>query len=181
MVKSGDVVKAGQLLISGIIPAELGGGFVRAEGAVVGRVKDEFSVTVAREEIERTYSQEKLLSLSLEIFGFSLNIFKSYSISDKECVIIEDTENLTVFGSVKLPVKIKKVYQREYCEKERAYNDSELVKIAMYRLNQLRIIGIADAELLKATTSGDFTDNGYNASVEVLILKKIGEERIISY
>ena len=44
MVKVGDVVKKGDLLISGVLPLELGGGFCTAQGEVKGRVADRVEV-----------------------------------------------------------------------------------------------------------------------------------------
>lgn len=180
MVKAGDVVRQGQLLISGVIPTDLGGGFVHAEGSILGRVKEKFSVTVAREESKRVYSEEKLSALSVKIFGFSLNIFKIYGNSDNQCVIIEDKESPTVLGSFKLPLEITKIYKSDYTYEVVRYDDSELVRIAAYRLSQLKAVGLSDAELLKISSSGAFGDNGYTASAEVTVLKSIGEERIIS-
>jgi len=180
MVKAGDVVRRGQLLISGVIPAELGGGFVRAEGEIVGRVNEKFSVTVSREEAKRVYSNEKLSELSIKIFGFSLNIFKIYGNSDNQCVIIEDKESPTVLGRFKLPLEITKIYKSDYTYETVRYDDSELVRIAAYRLSQLKAVGLSDAELLKISSSGAFCDNGYTASAEVTVLKDIGEERMIS-
>ena len=74
VVKAGDTVRRGDLLISGVIPAELGGGFVAAEGEVVGRMREEISVSVRRTEEKIVYERAQISEIRLKIFSFLINI-----------------------------------------------------------------------------------------------------------
>ena len=179
-VKAGDTVKAGQLLISGVIPAELGGGFVRAEGEILGSFSEEISVEVPRRESFKSYGEEKLLSVRVKIFKFSINIFKNYRKSNNDCVIIEDVKECTVLGKYRLPFGIYKTYSADVAVNERTYSDKELLTVASSRLAKLRIMKLSDSELIKIRTYGEFTDGGYRMASTVSQLKDVGEERFIS-
>ncbi len=174
-VKAGDSVKKGQLLISGIIPGELGGGFVRAEGEILGRVSEDISVFVPSTEDVITYGNEELSESHLKIFGFSINIFKSYGKKYETCAIIEEKEECVLFGC-RLPIGIYRTYKQEIQSETEQRSDDELVKIAAYRLIQLRAIKLSDAELLRMNTYGEFKDGGYEMHSFVTVLKNIGEE-----
>ena len=71
-------VKAGDILISGIIPDELGGGFVRAAGEVSGRAIRTVSTTLPRSATVNVGSVPQWERCDLYIFNFSINIFKKY-------------------------------------------------------------------------------------------------------
>ena len=96
-VKVGDTVKKGDLLISGIIPSEIGGGFCYAEGIVVGRVSDCIEVCISDKKEEKVYDSRRLKSLSLNIFNFSANIFNRYGNYGAECDIIEQRDTYEIF------------------------------------------------------------------------------------
>ncbi len=176
MVKAGDTVRQGQLLISGIIPAELGGGAVRAEGEIVGRVRRDITVSVPRCEVRDEYADERLYEMSVKIFNFSVNIFKSYGKTDSSCAIIEDTEECVIFGRYRLPLEIRKIYVQEQTKAEHTYTDSELVSIASVRLSKLRLAVLAEAEVLRIGTYGEFTDDGYRMSSGITALYDVGKE-----
>ncbi len=175
-VKAGDTVKCGQLLISGIIPSELGGGFVRAEGEILGRVSEDISVFVPKEENVVTKAGEKLTNVSVKIFGFSVNIFKSYGKNTQMCAIIEEREEFVLFGC-RLPIGIYRTYAEETYEETVKRSEDEIVKIASYRLSKLSALKLSNAELLKMRTCGEFKDGGYEMYSSVTVLRSIGKER----
>ena len=88
VVKAGDTVKKGDVLISGIISTETGGGFCYAEGTVIARVSDTVSVVSGKSRFEKVYEEEKKHSFSIKFFGKTINIFKSYRNFSKEYDII---------------------------------------------------------------------------------------------
>ena len=181
MVKPGEAVKKGQLLISGVIPADLGGGFIRADGDVCGTVNEELSVLVERKEQKKLYKQEELLKVDVKIFGFSINIFKRYGNSTDSCVIIEDTNECMIMGQYRLPIEIKKTYARKSYFQIFDYSDKELVSIASERLSMLREIKLSSSELVKIRNYGAFTDDGYKMTSIVTVLRDIGEEKFFAH
>ena len=60
MVKPGDVVKKGDILVAGVMPSESGGGFCYADASVIGRVSDTVSVQIDRKTEKITQNNKKL-------------------------------------------------------------------------------------------------------------------------
>lgn len=179
-VKAGDTVKAGDLLISGVLPSEAGGGFVAAEGSVLGRVSDEISVEVPKTESKTVFSEEKLRHACLKIFNFKINIFKRYGKTDNSCAIIEDVKEYALLGEYRIPISIERVYVAEKRQTEQNYTDSELSAMAASRLAALRAMVLGDSELVKIRTVGEYTDSGYKMTSYVTVLTEVGESRVIA-
>ena len=175
-VSVGDAVSRGDLLISGVIPDSLGGGFCHAEGVVRGRITRELSSTVDRNEMVRESGNPELSELSLQIFDFSINIFKKYGKVEDSCDIIKDVEDFVVFGSYKLPLSLVKKYTVGYNELTADYKDDELVKIATARLMSLIRTEMYSADVVAIRTEGEFTDTGYTAVSRLTVIVDAADE-----
>ena len=134
----------------------MGGGFVRAEGTVLGRVGDNISVEVPRMEFKLISGDDELFETYVNFFDFSIKIFKKYRNMDFDCVIIEDVKECVLFGC-RLPISIKRIYGQPISEMAVVRNDGELVQIAHSRLSKLRAVVLSDSQLLKMRTYGEFT------------------------
>lgn len=175
-VKVGDTVKAGDLLISGVLP---GGGFVAADGSVRGRISDEISVEVPRNENKTVFGKEKLQSATLKIFNFEINIFKRYGKIGTGCAIIEDVKEYTLLGKYRIPITLHRNYVTEKREEACVYTDFELSAIASSRLTALRTMALGSSELIRMRTFGEYTDSGYKMTSFVTVLEDVGEVREI--
>ncbi len=178
LVKAGDVVKRGDVLISGVIPKELGGGFCRAQGEVVGRVSERYTVNVSESVTEKHYFPDISSETYYKILGFSINILKNSRNSPQMCDIIENKSYITLFGK-RLPIEkcITATLPYELVEKKRTAD--ELLSLARAELNLLLSEMLCDSELLKIRTDGEYTDDGYSMYSDVIILNNIGTEREI--
>lgn len=179
-VKAGDTVKRGDLLISGIIPNELGGGFVKADGDVFGKLNEKQSVFVNRTEDLKAYTEESVNSLTIKIFGFSINIFKKYSNSSKECVIIDEVRKAVLPNEVILPIEINRRLVLNYKYKTVTYTDDELIALASARLAEKRAVSLSDAELLSIKTGGCFSNDGYTLTSDMSVLRNVAVQHSFS-
>ena len=175
VVKVGDVVKKGDLLISGVLPAELGGGFCKADGVVIGRVSDSVTVSVNSEHIEKSVKKEEIISLNFKIFKFNANIFKKYGNSAEECDIIKEIKTFSFFGKCILPFEILSVYALEYEEEQKIYTPSELVSVAKARLDSATVSKLAGKDLIKIKTTGEFIDGGYRMVNDIVFLANVAQ------
>lgn len=175
VVKAGDTVRKGDLLVIGALPPESGGGFCNAEATVIGRINDHISVDVARNYEKKTDLNKKLYSCTVNFFKISLNIFKRYGNLTNECVIIENEIKYSLFDRCALPLSVSTSYIMEYASDEVFYTDEELVKIACDRLMALTASRLEGADLLKIKTAGDFTDEGYSISSDIVFLCEVSE------
>ena len=175
VVKQGDTVRRGDLLISGALPEEAGGGFCFAEGTVTGRRSDTVSVAVEREYEKKSEKSKKIASLAIKIFNFSANIFKNYGNSGDECDIIKEIKTFSLFGKAPLPLCISVEYAVEYSSERCEYTDAELVSVASARLSVLTETALSSSDLLKIRTHGTFTDTGYVMSNDLVYTTEVGE------
>ena len=179
-VKKGDTVRCGQLLISGVIPDALGGGFVNAEGEIFGIISEKIELTVPSSESKIEYSEGELSEISIKIFKFSLKFFKKYRKNGESCVIIEDKKVGTLFGKYRIPFEIRKTYVERKSVKIETYTEKQIVNIAADRQNEFIRRHLYDCDVLKMQTAGSFTDIGYTLTTHVTVLRSIGEEREFS-
>lgn len=175
LVKPGDVVKKGDLLILGVLPAESGSGFTYASGSVVGRISDTVTVEVPREYERKERTGERLCERKLNIFNFSINIFKLYGNSYKGCDIIEDVKVFSLLGEKKLPFSVSSKYIANYDSTVASYTDEQLTRVAASRLGAACALRLAECDLVKIKTYGRFTDDGYTMSSHVVFLKEVGK------
>lgn len=174
MVKAGDTVKKGDLLISGVIPEDLGGGFCYAEGVIVGRVSDSVEVTVQGVKEEKIKTGRKLSRMSVKILGFSINIFKSYRNYDKKCDIIEEKKNFSLFGR-DIPVIVNKTYNVEYRLEKIRLTQDEIIDAALNKMTDAINGRLKDASLIRISTSGNFQDSAYTMRTDMVYSRQIGE------
>lgn len=167
MVKKGESVRAGEVLISGVIPTELGGGFCYAAGEVIGRYSEEISVSVAGTVSEKVYSEPILSRTSINFFGKNINIFEKYGHSEVECDIIEKTEHVTV--GKRLPISVCKTYIQPYETESRNLSDDEIISLASEKLRQELLLFLNDKEAKRMITSGKFSESGYEMVCKMVV------------
>jgi similar to stage IV sporulation protein len=174
LVKPGDVVKRGQILISGVIPGELGGGAVRAKGSVLGKVTEVVSCEIDRVGEVESLGREVVCLKAVNFFGFSINIYKKYGNLPQGCDIIEKTENVTLFGKYKLPICMTSVFFREKKMIEYSYSDEEMLGTASKKISELKteVLGTGDVIFLK-TEGGFITEDRYSMICRMVILKDV--------
>lgn len=180
VVKVGDAVKKGDVLISGIIPGELSGGFVRAEGSIKGRVYGEVRADVAASREEKVYVSCENFGISYKILGFSINILKNSRNLDGMCDIIEYKSQITLFGRYRLPIERCVKMRLGYKVDERTLGKDEIVKAAAEKLCELFLSKTSESEVIAVKTGGAFVDGGYSMYSEYTVLKNIGTEVPIS-
>lgn len=103
----GKIVKAGDLLVSGVVDSPImGTRYVYSEGAIFAAVSTDYEIEIPLVGAERCYVGEKTLETTLCLFGKTINIFKNYSIFDENYDTILRESNLAFLGLDSLPVSI---------------------------------------------------------------------------
>ena len=114
IVAAGDVVRAGQILASGILDTDNNGyRLTRAAGQVLARTTHTYTVTVPFAYEEKVYTGKSGLELSLLFFGTDRKVFKNTSKTIEECDIIEKTVWYHI-GGVTLPFGVVSRRLTEY-------------------------------------------------------------------
>ena len=175
LVKVGDVVRQGDILISGIIGTDENIEFCHARGTVRASVNATITTFAPKEEERTVYKEEKLISKAIKIFNFKINIFKNYGNSEGECDIIDDVKVCELPGGVRLPIKIyteRARFKEQYVYR---YTESELTECASYILTRQLDNMIGDGVLTSIKSSGNFNNDGYLLTTEIVYVRDIGK------
>ena len=173
MVKPGESVKEGDVLISGVIPTELGGGYCYAEGNVIARYTERISVDISDKTAEKIYADENIGSLTFNFFSFPINIFKICRNSQESCDIIEKRRTFDIFG-VTLPFSFDYTIVRPYVEQSRTLSTDELIFTASEEIREKTLDVTETSELLSVSTDGDFTATGYSMWAHLVLRADVG-------
>ena len=173
VVKKGDVVKAGDILISGV-PTDALGSFCTAEGVVTGRESRQVLAFVSEESEKKSLDSETKSGMAIKIFNFFINIFKYSGNLMPMCDIIERKTDLTLFGK-KLPISFVDRYEVTYKTEKIRLTETELISRATDKMNFLIGEFSADGELLKLRSRGEFKNGGYEIKTDMVILSEVGE------
>ena len=174
VVKKGESVSKGDVLISGVIPSELGGGFCYADGEVTGVYTDEVEVFVGKEKSEKRYGEQKLVTSTVNFFGFDINIFKNYGQSQSEYDIIKEKKDLSL--GKKLPISITRVYNVPFEVVTLPLTEKETVELASIRLREELSAFLSDKEARKIKTSAEFTEDGYRMVCEIVACADVAKK-----
>lgn len=118
LVKEGDVVKKGDILVAGWLEGKYTGTrYVHATGSVEARVWYSQKEKVSLKQIEKEYTGETETKYSLNINNFKINLYKRLSNFEKYDTI-EEYKKLQLFSDFYLPFGLTKVTNKEYSEKE---------------------------------------------------------------
>ena len=176
VVKVGDTVKQGDILISGIIESEAGTYFTRAEGNIKASIVK--SVVAEAREVEEVteHDTSRVYAKYVKVFGYKINIFKNYGNLPPDCDIIENEVVWTLENGIKMPASLITEYISQPIKVDRAYTESELPIIAAARLDTEIAEAVGDGDLIKLRTSGAYTEDGYRMVADIVLSAEVGRE-----
>ena len=178
-VKAGDVVKKGDILISGYIS---GNGlqysenpilrFDGAKGSVKAEVSESFTVTVPfEEETSKGKSIEKT-GIILSVLGFEIRLGDTSGESAEDSSVSAE-KNVTVMGSVELPITYRECLTvtevTEITVRDELLATAEAEKRAYGMLNR----ALAEAELTELELTKEITDTGVTVTVSYGCIREI--------
>ena len=153
-VKTGEIVKKGDLLASGVIDSKaLGYRLVRARGTVLARTTLTYKIEIPLETHEKVYTGKSKTYQSLKFFSKIINFFRKSNISEENCDRIEKERRLFLFGKIKLPIFIIETTYAEYETRSRILTEAEALQKAKKQLRLESDNDLADAEILARHTS----------------------------
>jgi similar to stage IV sporulation protein len=148
-ISVGDVVKKGDLLISGIIDSKSQGvRYVNANGVIKAYVSKNIQIKIPFTDTVKSYTGKTFNIKSLKIFNNLIKFSIKYRNYNTICDTIEKTEQITLFNNINLPIYIitEKQYEYEYIKKN--YTKNQVVDLAFADLKKEMDIALANAELI---------------------------------
>jgi similar to stage IV sporulation protein len=136
VVKVGQAVKAGELLVSGLYDTPTGGfRFTRAAGRVMARTERTVEVEIPLLYKEKVYEASFLQEIEVCFFNFSQKIFKNSRNSNVLCDIIKYNTHLGRLGNNRLPVSLSRTEVRPYHWEERTRTPEEALVLCYEELS----------------------------------------------
>ncbi len=175
LVQNGQVVKKGDLLVSGIREGSQGSQFTYASGAVYGRVKRRFTVTLPRGYIPMQIAEKKTVGIQLFFFEKNINIYTNTGNLPPTYDTIYERVCGTVGPGFSLPFGVVRTVALAYREEQQPLTDEALVRLAYDRLHAEMARALQDGELLTKTIQGSFTDDAYTLICEVECIENIAK------
>jgi similar to stage IV sporulation protein len=135
VVKIGQAVRAGDLLVSGLYDSSLYGyRYTRAAGRILARTERTLRVEIPLSYTEKVYESEKCDEINLKFFDYSLKVFKSVGNGTDTCDIIKEEINLNLLGSHTLPLGITVTKRIGYTEREAVRSPETALSLAYAEL-----------------------------------------------
>lgn len=181
VVKEGDLVKKGSILIGGWMEGKYTGvRYVHGAGKVIGKVwyTETARVQLKEEKTEKTGKEEKKYKINFN--NFQINLYKTLSKFEKYDTIYTD-KKVKIFSDFYLPVSFTKCNNFETISKTEEYTQEEAKNIAIERAEKKLAEQVTNSDDIQDKKINVITTNDY-VEVEVIyeVLENIGtEEKIV--
>ncbi len=174
-VKAGDIVTAGQVLISGVV--EMKDGSIRYEyaaGEVICKTTDSAHIEIATEREKKVYTGHEKTKKSVKIFKNSINLFIKGGIEYATCDKIDMMEQLCPFGLIPLPVWVSTTVYKEYETFTVTVSPEVAAEDALRELHRLIEEKTDGAELTSQTVTTAFDNGVYTIDCLLYMLRDVG-------
>jgi len=181
MIKVGDYVSEGDLLMSGIITVgEDGLRYEGANGKVFAEVFREFTVEIPKTALIKVYTGDEYTEKSFIFFKKSIKLSGKYRISHIEYDKIYNTERLFLLGEFPLPFFNETVLYREFYTVEKNVSskdaDEEFDRLYSSRLDS----ALDGAKLVSVSTIKEENETSYIYRCSVICEADIAKRKGIT-
>ncbi len=174
-VQAGDLVRAGQVLISGVIENKDGSArFQYAAGEVRCTTTVPLSVSVETKREVRRLTGEEISRKSIKIFKKTINLFGKGRIAYPDCDKIYKMEQLCPFGLVTLPVWFSETVYREAETVREEVSVEDAAAEALRLLSEKIRQATENAQLTERLIETEVSDGICRISCTLILSKDIG-------
>ncbi len=173
-VAIGDVVKKGDVLISGVIDSKLlGARYTHAKGSVYARVSDRITVEIPLAQTVKRETGEKEVKKSVNIFGKTINFFVNSGISLSTYDKIVEEKDVLLFDTFVLPICVHTETYAGYEETTETITAAEAAEMAAGEMNRRVKERLTDAVLLEKTVTSRLAEDRYVLECELYLIEDI--------
>ncbi|MFR2534109.1 MAG: sporulation protein YqfD [Clostridia bacterium] len=181
LVKEGDTIKAGTVLIGGFLEGKYTGTrYVHANGQVQAKVWYSQTEKVELKQMQKIRTGNVETKYSVNLNNFPINLYKTLSKFEKYDTIMENNK-LKLFSDFYLPIEVSKITNYEVKEEPIEYSIEEAKQLAQQKAKEILDGQIAKKEnILNTYINYKQTDNVIEAEVIYEVLEEIGtKEKIV--
>ena len=174
LVSVGDVVKQGDVLISGVVNSQsVGVRYVHADGMVMAYVNKPILVKIPFQSTQKVYVGDTQEEKSIKIFSKTINFLSKYRNHSDFCDKIETSKKISLFDIKELPVEVSTVYVRKYEMKTVTYTRQQAVDLAFLELRKELDDATRNAELLSREITTYFDEEAFYIECNLYCLEDI--------
>ena len=175
-VKIGDLVRAGDLLVSGIRDSStLGFTYLCADGKVFAKVRSDYEVQIPLEYNKKIYCEKTYCEKYIVFFNKEIKIYSNNRKIDMSCDIIDTVEYANFFSLGSLPFGIRTVRYLPYQTETATRSTAEAIDLALYKLRLVEEEkGIGD--ICTKKLDGTFEDGAYRLRCSTTYIKNISKQ-----
>lgn len=176
----GQTVRAGELLVSGLLDSErFGWRAIESKGRVFARSEYDFEVEIPYEYTARYAEKSEICEISMIFFSFRQKIFKNYGFSGSEYDKIYSDIYIYSSNGATVPIGISLVKAPVFTETVLTRTPPEAVDLAYFELSRMILSALPDAEILSKSFSGEENEEGtaYRLVCRVACIEDIAEEK----
>ena len=177
IVSIGDVVKKGEILISGVLDSQSEGVlYCDADGEVLAYTNESIVVKIPyiqniKREASRSVTEKKLNILNFDITFFNKSN-KSLILYDK----IENSKRIELFGFDDLPIFIQSTTVVEYEYIEKNFTKEQVVDLAFVELRGKLNEILNEAEIVDKKINISYDDIGITLKCDLYCIEDIGKK-----
>ena len=180
MVKDGDEVKQGQILIAGWMEGLYTGKYlVHSNGKVEAIIKYSQSEKIYKKETVRKHTERKENKFSIKVKNFQINLFKTLSKFEKYDTI-DSVKNIQLSPNFYIPINFVK-YTNFEVEESLVEHDFEDAKRVGEATAKQKLDDLIKGEIVDTKTEITEKDDYYVVTVYYDVIEEIGtKEKIVS-
>lgn len=181
-ISQGDIVKKGDILISGVVHTrdavlEDKVRYEYASGSVLAYVNKSVSVKIPFESEKKVFTGEKYEENRVKIFKKNINLFSKGRIEYTTYDKIEEAEQVSLFGWIKLPVWNCRTTYREYENVPVNIDSGEAAALAAAELRERMDEELEGCELTSKKITTEYEDDGIVIRCDMTCLADIAETK----
>ena len=176
VVTTGQAVKAGELLVSGLYDSLTGSiRYTRAAGRVMARTEQTIRVEVPLSYEQKVYAEPVLQELTFHFFDFSKKIFKNSGNSNILCDIIKYNTHLGKLGSNRLPLSWSRTEAHPYVLETRERTTEEALELCYEKLSGELSTLSGDVQLLQKEIVTEVREDSVVLTCTVICIENIAQ------
>ncbi len=173
----GDMVKKGDLLISGIMDSQaLGTRYVEAKGSVMGYVNKSLLIKIPLQYEKKVYHKDSYIEKDIKIFNKSIKFSLKGRNEEVFCDKIIKNNRVKLFGKIEMPIEITTTEYLPYESEIATYTYNEAVDIAFSRLREELDVALADAQLISKSIRTSYDSENVYIDCDLYCIESIGEK-----
>ncbi len=167
-VQPGNVVKRGDLLVSGIVDNKDGDfRLCRAKGEVMATVDATLTVEVPFNYQKQIYTGRRFEKRRIRFFNLTFPYFSDDVPEDLSCTSLSEVDSAVLFEEIELPLSLEKTVYREYTAKDFVYSEEEAKNAAEALMKRKISRELPDAELISVETEEKTTESSYILKLKI--------------